>query len=348
MIILCARGASIKHYLQRESTLPLVEETMPETTFITDPAELEALLALPESADPDAAAAFALRIPRELAECLGKGDLNNPVLLQFWPNARENESPTGFDADPLGEWSGPAPDKPLPSGLLWKYAGRVLVMTKGVCAAHCRFCFRRHLPPAAPPDWGAIAAFLERNSSVEEIILSGGDPLGMPPGELDLAFHYIKELSFVKRVRIHTRYPVLSPSSLTPLLFERLEEVEKAGKTVVFVLHINHPAELTPAAVQGILSLRQRSYLLFSQTVLLRGVNDRTEILTELLIRVFDLGVVPYYLHQLDRVAGAAHFEVPVDEGRRIAGELRALLPGYLVPLYVREIPGTLSKTPLE
>ena len=132
MIILCARGASIKHYLQRESTLPLVEETMPETTFITDPAELEALLALPESADPDAAAAFALRIPRELAECLGKGDLNNPVLLQFWPNARENDSPTGFDADPLGEWSGPAPDKPLPSGLLWKYAGRVLVMTKGV------------------------------------------------------------------------------------------------------------------------------------------------------------------------------------------------------------------------
>ena len=321
---------------------------MPETMFITDPAELKALLALPESADPDAAAAFALRIPRELTEHLRKGDPNDPVLLQFWPSVRENDSPPGFTADPLGEWSGPASNKPFPSGILWKYAGRVLVMTKGVCAAHCRFCFRRHLPPAAPPDWRAIAAFLERNNSVEEIILSGGDPLGMPQEELNLAFHYIKELSFVKRVRIHTRYPVLSSDSLTPVLFECLDEVEKSGKTVIFVLHINHPAELTPGAVRGVQSLRRHGYFIFSQTVLLRGVNDRAGVLAELLVRAFDLGIVPYNLHQLDRIDGGAHFEVPVDEGRQIVGELRALLPGYLVPLYVREIPGALSKTPLE
>ncbi len=321
---------------------------MPETTFITDPAELQSILALPESADRRAAAALTLRIPRSLTERIKKGNLDDPVLLQFWPNVRENDSPSGFTADPLEEWSHSAPKETLPDGLLWKYAGRVLVMTQGVCAAHCRFCFRRHFPAAPPVDWGKVAAFLDSNDSVEEIILSGGDPLGMPPGELDLAFHYIKDLSFVKRVRIHTRYPILSPSSLTPDLFRRLEEIEGAGKKLLFVFHLNHPAELASDAAEAVGRLRADGFFLFSQTVLLRGVNDRAETLAELFTRAFDLGIVPYYLHQLDRVAGAAHFEVPVDEGRRIVGELRALLPGYLVPRYVREIPGSPSKTPLE
>ena len=321
---------------------------MPETTFITDPEELKSLLELPESADPRAAASLALRIPREMAERLKKGDPNDPVLLQFWPSARENDSPVGFTADPLCERPGPAAEKNLPDGLLWKYAGRVLVTTQGVCAAHCRFCFRRHLSPAAPIDWEKIAAFLEKTPSVEEIILSGGDPLGMPPKERDLAFHYIGALPFVKRVRIHTRYPILSPSSLTPALFRGLEEIEKRGKRLLFAFHINHPAELTAAAAEGTASLRRRGFPLFSQTVLLRGVNDRAEILAELFRRAFELGIIPYYLHQIDRVAGASHFEVPVEEGRRIVAELRALLPGYLVPRYVREGPGAPSKIPLE
>ena len=321
---------------------------MPETTFITDPAELQSILALPESADRRATAAMTFRIPRSLTKRIKKGDPRDPVLLQFWPNARENDSVPGFTADPLAEWSDTAPKETLPAGLLWKYAGRVLVMTQGVCAAHCRFCFRRHFPAAPAVDWGEIAAFLDRNNSVEEIILSGGDPLGMPPRELDVAFHYIKDLSFVKRVRIHTRYPILSPSSLTPGLFRRFEEIEGAGKKLLFVFHLNHPAELASDAAGAVGRLRADGFFLFSQTVLLRGVNDRAETLAELFTRVFDLGIVPYYLHQLDRVTGAAHFEVPVDEGRRIVGELRALLPGYLVPRYVREIPGFPSKTPLE
>ncbi|MBO7725015.1 MAG: KamA family radical SAM protein [Thermoguttaceae bacterium] len=321
---------------------------MPETTFITDPEELETLLELPEPVDRLAAAALPLRIPRELAKRIGKGDPNDPILLQFRPSARENDSPPGFGADPLKEWSGPATGETFPAGLLWKYAGRVLVMTRGVCAAHCRFCFRRHLPPAAPLDWGEIAAFLERNRSVGELILSGGDPLGMPTEELDLALHYIKGLSFVKWVRIHTRHPILAPSLLAPDLIPRLKEVEKSGKRFLFVFHINHPAELTPAAARAVGLLRRAGFPLFSQTVLLRGVNDRTETLAELLTRAFEAGIVPYYLHQLDRVAGAAHFEVPVEEGRRIVARLRALLPGYLVPRYVREIPGAPSKIPLE
>ena len=321
---------------------------MPETTFITDPSELQSILALPESADRRAAAALAFRIPRSLAERIKKGDPDDPILLQFWPNALENDSPPGFTADPLAERQGSTSEEALPDGLLWKYAGRVLVMTRGICAAHCRFCFRRHFPAAPPVDWGGIASFLERNGSVEEIILSGGDPLGMPRGELDLALHYIKDLSFVKRVRIHTRYPILFPSSLTSDLCRRFEEVERAGKKLLFVFHLNHPAELTSEAAEAVGRLRTAGFSLFSQTVLLRGVNDRVETLVELLTRAFELGIVPYYLHQLDRVAGAAHFEVPVDEGRRIVGELRARLPGYLVPRYVREIPGAPSKIPLE
>jgi EF-P beta-lysylation protein EpmB len=325
---------------------------MTETTFITDPAELGAMLSLPAPEVTEALAvgeSLPLRIPRKLVERITKGNPDDPILSQFWPKKQERLGVPGFTDDPLGEFSAPnaVSGERLPTALLWKYAGRVLVMTRGACAANCRFCFRRHLPQAAPPDWKEIASFLENHKEIEEVILSGGDPLGLPPRQLETAFHYIGGLSFVKRVRIHTRYPILLPSRLTQEMLRLLEEVRKTGKNLPLVFHINHPAELASDTTECLRTLNERHFPLFSQTVLLRGVNDRASILKDLFTKEFRIGVIPYYLHQLDRVAGAAHFEVPVSEGLAILDKLRQDLPGYLVPRYVREQAGVPSKLSL-
>lgn len=325
---------------------------MTETAFITDPAELGRRLSLPaeeikSAAEAGKAAPF--RIPRRLAGLIEKGNPLDPLLMQFWPNKEELRSVPGFCEDPLIERpsEGAPSEKKLPDSLLWKYAGRALIATNGACAANCRFCFRRHTLRPARPDWEKIALFLEAHSEIEELILSGGDPLGMTQQELDAAFHYIKGLTFVKRVRIHTRYPVLFPEAVTPGFFGLFDRLRSCRKTLIFVLHLNHPAELAPDTIAKIQEFNRQSYPLFSQTVLLRGINDDAQILARLFTREFEIGVVPYYLHQLDRVAGAAHFEVPVVQGRAIVEQLWKILPGYLVPRYVREVPGAPSKVPL-
>lgn len=325
---------------------------MAETAFITDPAELGAMLSLPPeeiTRAKEAGKTAPFRVPRRLAGLIERGNLRDPVLAQFWPKEDELRAVAGYSADPLAEQ---APEEnrtgiKLPDSLLWKYAGRALVMTNGACAAQCRFCFRRHTLGAAGPDWEKIARFLESRPEIGELILSGGDPLGMAQRELDTALHYIEGLSFVKRVRIHTRYPVLFPEAVTPDLFNLFGRLRSHQKNLIFVLHLNHPSELAPDSSRKIREISQEHYPLFSQTVLLRGINDNAQILARLFSEEFELGVVPYYLHQLDRVLGAAHFEVSEEEGRAIVRELWKILPGYLVPRYVREIPGSPSKVPL-
>lgn len=320
--------------------------------FITDPAELGATLALPATmisaaAEPNRAAPF--RVPRSLVRCMERGNENDPVLMQFWPRPEERESRSGFTEDPLCERTDSAEfaGRHLPDTVLRKYAGRVLVMTNGACAANCRFCFRRHFPKLPAPPWKEIAEYLENDPSVSELILSGGDPLGLTDAELETCFHYIRELSFVKRVRVHTRYPILVPGRITPHLCELFREFRTFGKKLSIVFHINHPAELCDETVQTLGRLAEIGVPLFSQTVLLAGINDDPDVLVRLFEKEFDAGVIPYYLHQLDRVAGAAHFETPPEKGLAIFEQLRAALPGYLLPRYVREIPGASSKLPV-
>ena len=317
----------------------------PALRVITDCRELTRRLSLPSrTASAEAAARYPLAIPEALLARIAPGDPDDPVLRQFLPRAEECLPAEGFSEDPLGERGESAP------AVLRKYAGRVLVVCPGACAANCRFCFRRHYRGEAPKTLFAVKEALsavKNDRSVSEIILSGGDPLGLEPGWLRALLYYIKELPYVNRVRVHTRRVILLPNEADEAFFSLWSPDFWRGKQRVFVFHINHPAEVTEEALRLLGTLRSLGAHLFVQTVLLRGVNDSPRVLADLYERLFPYGVLPYYLHQLDRVAGAVHFEVDPAEGRRIVQELRALLPGYLVPRYVREIPGESAKAPL-
>jgi EF-P beta-lysylation protein EpmB len=231
---------------------------------------------------------------------------------------------------------------------LQKYAGRALLLATGACAVHCRYCFRRHFPYA---DDGASRERLSRAldalaqaTDIGEIILSGGDPLLLDDGALGALVERLDAIGHLRRLRLHTRLPVVLPSRITPGLLGVLEGTRLRP---VIVIHANHPAELDSDAAAALTALGAARIPLFNQSVLLRGVNDDAGVLAELSERLFELGVVNYYLHQLDRVAGSAHFEVSDDSALGIMDALRARLPGYLIPRLVREIPGAPSKTPL-
>jgi EF-P beta-lysylation protein EpmB len=224
---------------------------------------------------------------------------------------------------------------------LHKYQGRVLIVTTGACAVHCRYCFRRHFPyengPKSLADWTAAFAHIESDASIHEVILSGGDPLTLVDATLVHLAERIAAIPHVRRLRVHTRLPIMIPERVTPGLIDWLTGTRLAP---VVVVHANHPAELVGPAAAAVRRIVQRGVPTLNQAVLLRGVNDSTDTLAALSERLIDLGAMPYYLHQLDRVAGAAHFEVPVSEGLRIVNELQRRLPGYAVPRYVREVAG--------
>jgi EF-P beta-lysylation protein EpmB len=291
-----------------------------------------------------AAAAFPLRVPRSFVARMRHGDPADPLLRQILPIDAESSSPPGFGTDPVGDL-----DSVLAPGLLQKYAGRALLITTGACAVHCRYCFRRSFPYAghsATPGalaaaFGAIAA----DHSLREIILSGGDPLALGNGRLAEIIHAMEEIPHVARIRLHTRLPVVLPARIDDGLLELLRNTRKA---VVTVIHANHAQEIDADVISALSELRGVSATLLNQSVLLRGVNDSTETLVALSSRLFSAGVLPYYLHQLDRVAGAAHFLVPDHEAIALHAAMAAQLPGYLVPKLVREVAGAAAKTPLE
>ncbi|MDH4249264.1 MAG: EF-P beta-lysylation protein EpmB [Deltaproteobacteria bacterium] len=313
---------------------------------VKDPSELLRMLQLPDTWLPQArkaALVFPLRVPRGFVNRMRTGDPEDPLLRQVLPLGAELETVPGFGKDPLQE-----NQATVHPGVLHKYQGRVLMVTTGACAVHCRYCFRRHFPYGdsnpAQGDWSASLEYLGANSDVREVILSGGDPLSLPDARLSALALRLEALAHLTRLRIHTRLPVVLPERVTPALLELLA---RGRLRKVIVLHVNPPAEIDASVREALARLSGTGALLLNQSVLLRGVNDQVAVLERLSEELFSAGVQPYYLHQLDRVAGAAHFLVDDSQALALEAELRQRLPGYLVPRLVRERPGASGKIPL-
>lgn len=312
-------------------------------TAVRDLAELRRLLDLPPAVGA-ACDNFPLFVPRPYLGRIRRGDPRDPLLAQVLPTPEEYAPAAGFVADPVGD----APAQRA-GGLLHKYAGRVLLVTTGACAVHCRYCFRRHFPygggPRSLAAWAPALDYIAGDESVREVILSGGDPLSVADALLAELAGRIARIEHVQRLRVHTRLPIMIPQRVTP---ELLDWLRGTRLTPVMVVHVNHPAELDDSVAAALAAVVDAGVPVLNQAVLLAGVNDAADVLVELSNRLVDLRVMPYYLHQLDRVAGAAHFEVPVQRGRELMECLRARLPGYAVPRYVLEVAGAANKVPLE
>jgi len=269
---------------------------------------------------------------------------DGPLARQFRFDERELAAVPGFGVDPVGDQAAEA----VP-GLLHKYAGRVLVVATGACAVHCRYCFRRHFPYADHRvDDDAIARivdYIRADPTIREVILSGGDPLVLSIRRLKALISALADVEHLTRLRIHSRVPTVMPERLDAAMVDVLTGHRMQ---VVMVLHVNHADELIDAVRAPLRRLRDRQVLLLNQSVLLAGVNDSVEALSTLSEHLFDMGVLPYYLHTLDRVGGAAHFLVPEERGKRLIAEVRGRLPGFLVPRFVVEEAGGRSKTPIE
>lgn len=311
------------------------------------PAELLAALGLDAQSLPgvdfDPRNPFPQRVPLSYVRRMRRVDPDDPLLRQVLPLLRERApSPAGYVRDPVGDL-----DSALAPGVLHKYRGRALLIATGACAVHCRYCFRRHFPYADAPgagEWDAALAALADDPDLREIILSGGDPLALTTRRLAALIERLAGLPRLRRLRLHSRLPVVLPARVDDALLELLAGTRL--KTVM-VIHANHANEIDAEVRDALGRLADAGVALLNQSVLLRGVNDDASALAALSEALFDAGVTPYYLHLLDRVEGAAHFEVGTEEALRIHGELRAMLPGYLVPRLVREEPGAPSKTPL-
>jgi EF-P beta-lysylation protein EpmB len=314
---------------------------------VSDPAELLRLLDLDLALLPAARAAarsFPLRVPRGFVARMRRGDPRDPLLRQVLPIGEELADAPGFVDDPVGDLAvARAP------GVLAKYHGRMLVVATGACAVHCRYCFRRHFPYAAEnprgDGWRAALDALAADPTVTEAILSGGDPLSLSDARLRELSLGLSALPNLRRLRIHTRLPVVLPSRIGAELLAWLAPLPMQK---VVVLHANHAAEVGPELAAACAALRGAGATLLNQSVLLRGVNDSPEALVDLSEALFAAGVLPYYLHQLDRVRGAAHFEVPDAHATALLAAAAARLPGYLVPRLVREVPGAAGKLPIE
>lgn len=291
-----------------------------------------------------AAEEFGLFAPWEFIARMEKGNADDPLLRQVLPLDAELRDVPGFSRDPVGDL--PAARGP---GLLRKYAGRVLLVLTGACPVHCRYCFRRHFPYGEVPHsldaWQPAFSQIAADASIEEVILSGGDPLMLVDEALAGLAGAIAEIPHVRRLRVHTRMPIMIPQRVTP---ELVDWLTRTRLTPVVVVHANHPREIDASVAAALIQLADGGVTLLNQAVLLRGINDDAAVQIELSRRLLDCRVLPYYLHQLDRVAGAAHFEVPEDAGRRIIDAIRRQLPGYAVPRYVREAAGEASKQLIE
>ena len=313
---------------------------------VRDPRELLRLVGLHDlgaTLSDAAAAQFPLRVPRGFVARMRRGDPRDPLLRQVLPILDEERIVPGFDLDAVGDTAARGA-----TGVIHKYANRALLVATGSCAVHCRYCFRRHFPyeteTAAADRWNAALDYLRADTSIEEVLLSGGDPLSLSTSKLAEFTDALARIRHVRRLRIHTRLPVVLPERVDAGL---LDWLRRLPQQVVVVIHANHANEFDADVDTALACLRAAGATLLNQSVLLRGVNDDADALSALSQRLFEAGVLPYYLHQLDRVAGAAHFEVADAEARALHDALLARLPGYLVPRLVREIAGEASKTPI-
>lgn len=304
---------------------------------ITDPHELLRRLEI-DAHDVDFAPDFPLRVPHSFVERMRMGDRSDPLLRQVLPLATERDSVPSYSPDPLEEASAT-----LAPGVIQKYHGRVLLIAAPSCAVNCRYCFRRSFPYADHQQAVAFPSLsaVERDASISEVILSGGDPLMLKDAPLRRLVTRLDAIPHVRRIRIHTRLPVVIPERVTVEFVQLLRDTRAA---MSIVLHVNHPNEIAGSFVDALAELHSGGVALLNQSVLLAGVNDDVESLEELSQRLFDNHVLPYYLHLPDRVQGTHHFDVSQEKGLALIAALRGRLPGYLVPRLAREVPGLDAK----
>jgi EF-P beta-lysylation protein EpmB len=283
---------------------------------------------------------FVLNLPLRLAQKIKKKTWDDPILKQFLPTADENIQLEGFDQDPVGDHACQKSTK-----LLHKYHGRALLVCTSACAMHCRYCFRQNYPyDQEIKGFRQEIDLIRQDTSIKEVILSGGDPLSLSDQTLETLLLNLYSIPHLKMIRFHTRFPIGIPERIDAGFLKLLSQ---SPLQIWFVIHANHPLELDNDVLQAMRNLQKQGITILNQSVLLKGVNDDVKVLKELSERLVANGIVPYYLHQLDRVQGASSFEVTEEKGCQIIQELTKLLPGYAVPKYVREIAGQPSKTAL-
>ncbi|QOL26693.1 EF-P beta-lysylation protein EpmB [Thalassotalea sp. LPB0316] len=311
---------------------------------VTDPQKLLKMLDLDVESYREHFSArklFPVRVPLPFISRMEKGQIDDPLLAQVMPRSDEFIEQTGYFADPLEEHDTVA------EGLLHKYKHRVLMIVKAGCAVNCRYCFRRHFPyqdnSPNKQRWQSALDYIKNHREINEVIFSGGDPLMANDQHLAWLISEIETISHVKRLRIHTRLPVVIPARVTSGLVERLV---KSRLKVAVVLHINHSNEIDLALAKAVAKFTDARIPVFNQSTLLKSVNDSAEILSQLSEDLFDIGIQPYYLHIFDKVQGAAHFDLTTEQVRTIIKQTMAILPGFLMPKVVSEIAGEPSKTP--
>lgn len=280
---------------------------------------------------------FTLNLPKRLAEKVDKRTLDDPILKQFLPTRAETVSSANFLKDPVGDRLASSSPK-----LLHKYQGRALILSTSSCAMHCRYCFRRNFDyEIVHKGFDNELKLIAADTSLREIILSGGDPLSLSDENLSELLDQLNAIEHIKHIRFHTRFPIGIPERIDSGFLALFSKIKKK---VWVVIHSNHPKELDSDVLTALKLLQEKSVILLNQSVLLRGVNDNAETLIELCEKLVDNAIHPYYLHQLDRVEGSSHFEVEEETGRFLMGELQKALPGYAIPKYVREVAGERHK----
>lgn len=312
----------------------------------SDPVSLLKYLELPLenfAEDIKARQLFPMRVPRPFAAKMKKGDPLDPLFMQVFTSRKEFQSTADFSTDPLDEQNNQQP------GILHKYHNRLLLLVRGGCAVNCRYCFRRHFPYSDnhlnKQQWQRVLDYISANPQLDEVIYSGGDPLMAKDDFLAWLTTQIEAIPHIKRIRIHTRLPVVIPSRITA---ELITWFTQSRLKPVMVLHVNHVNEIDKALTESMQKLKQAGVTLLNQAVLLKGVNDTPDQQIALNERLFEIGVMPYYLHVLDKVQGAEHFDLPDNHAIELMRELIKRQPGYLVPKLVREIGGQPGKTPLD
>lgn len=325
-------------------SLPSWQQQLRE--IITSRDELLATLGLSVAlvgASGGACGDFPLKVPRSFVQRMRYGDPRDPLLLQVLSTSREMLDTPGYTSDPVGEG-----DAIARRGIVHKYRGRVLLIVSGGCAVHCRYCFRRQFPYAdnqnSRQQWHEALGYIREDATIEEVILSGGDPLVATDDQLRQLVEEIAAIEHVRRLRIHSRLPVVIPERVNNAL---LDAITHPQLHTVMVIHSNHAREIDTSVAMALGALRRHGIVTLNQAVLLAGINDDLESQLALCQQLFAAGALPYYLHLLDKVQGAAHFDVPESRARALLAELSARLPGYLVPKLVREVHGASSKVSL-
>ncbi|MGZ8236826.1 MAG: EF-P beta-lysylation protein EpmB [Methylobacter sp.] len=287
-----------------------------------------------------AAESFPLRVPLSFAACIEKGNAHDPLLRQVLPVSEELFAYPGYSNDPVGDLAAATQ-----IGVLHKYHGRVLLIDTGSCAINCRYCFRRNFPYAdlqlSKQQEDAAIKSIQNNTSISEVILSGGDPLLLSESRLARLIRQLDGIEHLKRIRIHSRLPIVLPARITE---EFINTLTQSAKQIIIVVHCNHANEINDRVIAACNSLKNSGITLFNQSVLLKGVNDDAEVLCELSEQLFSHGIIPYYLHLLDKATGTGHFEVSETEALALMRQVQAALPGYLVPKLVKEQAGATSK----